>query len=75
VAVRASTGIRRRAYVHLSTDGVRERVERCEIAGITTPQPGKAFFAQAGASRPGGISQTQAASIARKSDEETLEGG
>jgi hypothetical protein len=73
VAVWASTGIPRRLYVHLRTDGVRKRVERCEITGITTPQPGKAFFAQAGASCPGSVGETQAAGVAGKCDEEIFE--
>ena len=75
VAVRASPGGLRRSYVHARTHGFRKRVKSCEVTGITPTQPGKALFAQAGATRPGGVGQTHATRIACKRDQEILESG
>jgi hypothetical protein len=75
VAVRASTGSLCRLYVHARTDGFCKRVECCEVTGITPTQPGKALFAQAGATRPGGVGQTHATGVAGKRDQEILKSG
>lgn len=75
VAVRASTGSLCRLYVHARTYGFRKRVESCEVTGITPTQPGKALFAQARATRPGGVGETRTTGIARKRVQEILESG
>ena len=70
VAVRAQTGSLCRLHVYARTYGFRKRVESCKVTGITAAQPGKALFAQAGATRPSGVGQTQAACVAGKRDQE-----
>jgi hypothetical protein len=73
VAVRASTGSLCRLYVHARAHCFRKRVESCEVTGIAPTQPGKALFAQAGATRPRSVGQTHSTGIARKRDQEILE--
>ncbi len=74
VTIRAATGSRCRLYVHAVPYGFRERVESREVARIAPAQPGKALFAQAGATRPGRVGQTQATGVAGKSLQEIFEG-
>jgi len=75
VAVRASTGSLCWLYVHARSDGFRKRVESCEVTGITPTQPGKALFAQAGATSPGSVGQTRTTGIAGQRVQEVLECG
>lgn len=75
VVVRASTGSLCRLHVHARTHRFRKRVESCEVTGFAPTQPGKALFAQARATRPGGVGQTLATGIAGKRVQEILESG
>lgn len=72
VAVQASTGCSCRLYVHAHADGFRKRAERSEVTAVTPTQPGKALFAQAGASRPGGIGQSRTTGVASQRGQEIL---
>jgi hypothetical protein len=73
VAVRGLTGGPCRSYVHARTHGSRKCVESREVTGITPAQPGETLFAQAGATRPGSVCQSLAASISGERVQEILE--